>query len=422
MSAGLSTPRGVAAREDRHALTIASGLILGLFAVGTAVQTSFVYDHLLVGAHAVPVSARIGANLGAVTAMLGVLVGLRLHTRRSRWALAGGVVVAGVVGGLVRVLLQLLAGVYEPPSQSTWLAELLTTVVAAWIAGGIGAVHMLSRRGLREEVEQTARSALQIELALQALQHEEVRVRREVAEGLHGSLQQRLVLAVARLDRIVEHVTPVAAPADVTALRELREQLEALREGDVRATSRMLYPDQLEVGMVPAIRALLGRIPTSVATQLVVTDAVRALDDPAAPRLTQSERLLAVRVVEEAVTNALRHGAAARIAVQVDVAGPRLALAVQDDGVGFDPATVGRASGTARLASRLALVDGELVLSSEPGVGTRVSAAFPVSALTMADEQQRGGGIAHPDGLVRFRHRLAEMSSSPRNAWVKGQG
>ncbi len=421
MSAQLSPSPRAAARQDRHALLLASGLIMGFFAVGTAVQTSFVYDHLLVGAHAVPVSARVGANLGAVAAMLGVIVGLRLHTLRSRWALAAGIVVAGVVAGLVRVLLQSLAGVYDPPSESTWLAELLTTLAVGWIAGWMGAAFMLSRRGLREEVEQTARGALQIELALQALQHEEVRVRREVAEGLHGSLQQRLVLAVARLDRIAEHVAPVAAPADVAALRELREQIEDLREGDVRATSRMLYPDQLEVGMVPAMRALLGRIPTSVATQFVVTDAVRALDDPADPQLTQSERLLAVRVVEEAVTNALRHGAAGRIEVRVDVASPRLVLAVQDDGVGFDPATVGRASGTARLASRLALVDGELVLGSEPGAGTRVSAAFPVGALA-AGEQRRGDGAAHPDGLVGFRHRIVEMSSSPRKAWAKGPG
>ena len=101
-----------------------------------------------------------------------------------------------------------------------------------------------------------AAAKVRIELALRALEDEEVRVRREVAEGLHGSLQQRLVLIVARLDRAIEAFgSGFGSDADVLALREVRAQIEDVREGDVRETSRMLYPESLEIGMVPAVRS-----------------------------------------------------------------------------------------------------------------------------------------------------------------------
>lgn len=157
----------------------------------------------------------------------------------------------------------------------------------------------------------------------------------------------------------------------------------------MRATSRMLYPDQLEVGMVPAIRSLLGRIPTSVNTRLGVAPEIRALDDPAAPQLNQGERLLAVRVVEEAVSNALRHGRAEVIDVRLSQDGGSVQVSIWDDGVGFGERP-GPASGTARLADRLRLAGGELRVSSVPGDGTQVIARVPVESLRVSDGLANG--------------------------------
>ncbi len=244
----------------------------------------------------------------------------------------------------------------------------------------MGLAAMLSQRRLRLQVMNAAQDRLRIELALQALQHEEVRVRREVAEGLHGSMQQRLVLVVARLDRLLDSVGDVVGPDDVELLRQVRSEIETVREADVRATSRMLYPDQLEVGMVPAIRSLLGRIPAAVNTRLGVTDEVRTLDDPSESRLNRSERLLAVRVVEEAISNALRHGRAQVVDVRVSLVDDALELRVSDDGRGFGD-EAGPASGTARLADRLRLAGGDLRVTSVPGDGTQVVARLPVDSL-----------------------------------------
>lgn len=367
-----------AVRADRRTLLLAAGTVMSVFAVGAAAQTAWVYGNQ---GGSVPVLLRVAANLTAVVGMLALLLVVGVaRPRRPTTLVVLGVVAAGVAAAGVRFGVQVALDIYPHPARSVVVAEVVSGAVVAWIAGFMGLAAMLSQRRLRTQVAAAAEGRLQIELALQALQYEEVRVRREVAEGLHGSMQQRLVLVVARLDRLRERLSGRAEPEDLELLGEVREQIELVRETDVRSTSRMLYPDQLEVGMVPAIRALLGRIPTTVNTRFGVADEVRALDDPADPRLTRSERLLAVRVVEEGVTNSLRHGHAAVVDVRVAVVGDALEVRVADDGVGFVPGSV-PASGTARLGDRLRLAGGDLRVTSVPGNGTQVVARLPVESL-----------------------------------------
>lgn len=376
------TRDAAAVRADRRALLLAAGTIMTVFAVGAAAQTAWVYGNQ---GGMVPVESRILANLSAVASMLLILAvtGVSLPQRGSL-PLVVGVLSAGITASGVRFATQLLLDVYVDPSRKVISTELVSGAIVASTAAAMGLAAMLSQRRLRAEIAERAEARLQIELALAALQHEEVRVRREVAEGLHGSMQQRLVLVVARLDGLIAELGTAPAraltPEDVALLREVREQIETVREADVRTTSRMLYPEQLEVGMVPAIRALLGRIPRTVNTRLGVSDEVRVVDDPADPRLTRSERLLAVRVVEEAISNALRHGQAAVVDVRVSLVGDALEVRVSDDGDGFGE-DAGQPSGTARLADRLRLVGGDLRVTSVPGDGTQVVAHLPVESL-----------------------------------------
>jgi signal transduction histidine kinase len=77
-----------------------------------------------------------------------------------------------------------------------------------------------------------------------------------------------------------------------------------------------------------------------------------------------------LRLLQEALTNVLKHSGAARTEVSATHDGQRLHIEVRDDGCGFDPAT--RASGGSGLASmyaRAARLGGELALSTTPGSG-----------------------------------------------------
>jgi signal transduction histidine kinase len=94
------------------------------------------------------------------------------------------------------------------------------------------------------------------------------------------------------------------------------------------------------------------------------------------PAATQ-EALL--RVLREAIINAIRHGEAERIVVELSD-GPEVRLSVTDDGDGFDVAASVAAPGRLGLRSmeaRVRAIGGELTIDSEPGRGTRVEIRLP---------------------------------------------
>lgn len=366
---------------DRRTLWVTAGAVGGMFALGAVAQATYIFAAFVPSWRYVSVFGRIGANAVCVLVLLGTLAVWGQPRRTRRAELVVGAVLSGLLAAAVRVLLQVAFFVYPDFSARTALAELVTGALIGLSSALLGTWVMVSRRRLRNEVREGVRSAHAVETAVHALEDEEIRVRREVADGLHSSMQQRLVLVTARLDGALARLAAAGAPAqDLITLREVRTEIENVREQDVRQMSRLLYPDQLEIGMVPAVRALLRRVPPAIATHLEVDEELRALDDPAAPELSQAERLLAVRVVEEAVSNALRHGTPTEVDVRLGVNRTGIALRVRDDGGGFDPAAVTR-SGTKRLAERLSIVGGRLDVKGVLGVGTEVVATLPVDAL-----------------------------------------
>ncbi|PVU83347.1 hypothetical protein DDP54_10465 [Cellulomonas sp. WB94] len=251
-----------AQRDDLRALLAATGGVLGLLAVGAALLVSAAYKYAPAGVGGGSFGGRLAANTICVLVMLAALRWSRVATTHSFWEMVYGIAVASMYAATARVMAQSAFHVYDVTIRTTQLVELSAGLIAAVAGGMAGAAAMVSQRRLRKGIEAGAAAKVRIELALRALEDEEVRVRREVAEGLHGSLQQRLVLIVARLDRAIESFdSGFGTDADVLALREVREQIEDVREGDVRETSRMLYPESLEIGMVPAVRSLLARMP-----------------------------------------------------------------------------------------------------------------------------------------------------------------
>ena len=128
------------------------------------------------------------------------------------------------------------------------------------ISAGIGMWAVTTRRAARRRIRAATRDAVHVELAVKALEQEEIRVRREVAEGLHGTLQSKLVLVDARLGDVLDHADRLDA-ADAESLAWVRAELDEAREIDVREMSRLLYPDRLELGLVPAAAGAAGPPP-----------------------------------------------------------------------------------------------------------------------------------------------------------------
>lgn len=359
------------------------GTIMLVSAIAAAVQTAWVQD---VTGHTgdVPTIRRLVANLVEAAAVAGGLVAFGLHRRDGLVRRLAVVLGTALAASAVRLGVHWLLGLLSDEALEAWWFQFGAGMPMSLASGCFAVFALYVERRVRAEADAAARAAVARETAMGALADEEVRVRREVAEGLHGTAQQRLVLVVAGLDQVLRDLDGTAAPGVTDQLRDLRDKVETVRAADIRGASRLLYPHQIEVGLVAAVRGLLADVPASVATHLTVDPAVRVLDEPGSSRTTRGERLLVARVVEEAIANALHHGQATDLAVTVALDGGSIAVTVADDGRGLDGATTG-GSGLARLSERLGLAGGSLRVEPGSAGGVVVRALLPLGALAAAE-------------------------------------
>jgi signal transduction histidine kinase len=120
----------------------------------------------------------------------------------------------------------------------------------------------------------------------------------------------------------------------------------------------------------------------AVTTLLTTMQAMRPLrttvdiDDVFAARLSLAQRVHALQIVREAVSNALRHGEAGHVSVALRPQNEKAQFEISDDGRGFDPAVLSAGHGLGNLAERARELGAELDVQSAPGKGTRVKLIF----------------------------------------------
>lgn len=205
--------------------------------------------------------------------------------------------------------------------------------------------------------------------ALRAAEDERERIARE----LHDETAQRIATLLVQL-RVWER-----RGVDESATRHiqhLRGELKQCAEG-VRRIARGLRPPELEdAGLVAAIRSHLRTLEEAGEAK-VSFDA-----EPVDGLLVPDVRLVVYRVVQEAVSNALRHAGCSRIEVIVGERGGDVYAEVEDDGRGFDP-RFARGEGHEGLGligmrERATMVGGSLLVESDPGGGgTRIRLRVP---------------------------------------------
>lgn len=386
------------AADDRRRLLITAGAALAVFSLGAATQSAFIYE--------VPVTADQGGvlhigfvlrsivNLVSCSGALALALWLRL-TAISAGRQVIAVVAIAVVVGAGRVALQLLAGIHRDPSARTMVVELTSGAVVVTISLLFGLMHVRSHARLRAQERSLAEQRLRASDAVAALAEEELSVRRTVAEGLHGGLQSRLVMLRVQLDHVIDNWTdPRQGTEELGVLTQVRGELDALREHEVRKLSHLLYPDGVDISLAHALTQLVRRIPRQIAVDTHIDEVSEQHDDD---DRGQGERLVAWRVsllraAEEAISNALRHGGAARIRVVLQNTSAGVELTVDDDGSGL-PEPPPRLRGLARSADRLARLGGEQLLSASPTLGgVRMTVRMPL----LGPDQRGAASLPRP--------------------------
>lgn len=202
--------------------------------------------------------------------------------------------------------------------------------------------------------------------------------RRAVAADLHDGIAQELAFLSSRVharpagDTDTAWLAQVRAATD-RALAESRRAIAALAADQPMTASSDIERSVRDIAITAGTRLELELPPTSLAWL---------------------DREILIRIIREAVVNAIRHGhpSVVRVAFH-DV--PRPTLEISDDGAGFDPEVVDPTGqfGITSMRDRARALGGELTVTSTPGSGTRVELSWPSSAVS----RQARTRLAAPD-------------------------
>ena len=212
--------------------------------------------------------------------------------------------------------------------------------------------------------ERIARDALRRVVTAQELE------RRRLARELHDETGQALTSILLGLKGL-EDLVAEGSPRD--AVGRLRELVVATLQ-DVRRLAVELRPKVLDdFGLVPA----LERLTETFAERTGIDVQFKAV--LAGDRLPPEVETALYRIVQESLTNVVKHARAGRVSVLLTRKNGAVVAVVEDDGQGFDPDSVREGGfGLEGMRERVGLLDGRLQIEARPGAGTTLVIEVPL--------------------------------------------
>lgn len=194
--------------------------------------------------------------------------------------------------------------------------------------------------------------------------------RRRLARELHDETGQALTSILLGLKGLDDSVEGTDERAAVAGLREL--VVATLQ--DVRRLAVELRPKVLDdFGLVPA----LERLTESFADQTGID--VRFESGLAEARLAPEIETALYRIVQESLTNVVKHAYAHLVSIVLTRKPDAIALVIEDDGTGFDPGRTREGGfGLEGMRERVGLLEGKLQIESREGAGTTIVAEVPL--------------------------------------------
>jgi signal transduction histidine kinase len=200
--------------------------------------------------------------------------------------------------------------------------------------------------------------------------------RKRIARELHDHTGQALTSQIAALNALESHCPDEKCLHRLTELRQQTEQMLA----EVHDLSLALRPAVLDdVGLMAALERHCRMFSRRMGVVVVCQD-----DGLDGERLPPEVELTIYRLVQETLTNAVRHGRATRMTALIERQPAGVRAIVQDNGSGFDPqdwrkhCATGNHLGLMGIEERVMLLGGVLEIESTHSCGTRVIADIPI--------------------------------------------
>jgi signal transduction histidine kinase len=226
-------------------------------------------------------------------------------------------------------------------------------------------------RALVERLERNQNEFVHLARSVYRLQEDE---RRRLARELHDGLGQNLTALKHQLSLLIDALPADAEEARRRADLALATCVRTLDE--TREMSRLLRPQILDdLGLAAALRWLVRSVADASGLDC-------RLELAELPELDGELQTVVFRVVQEALTNVIRHADARQALLRLRCEAGTLHIDVEDDGRGLDPALLGNGigSGLGGMRERLRLFGGRLAVERGAGGGCRLRVALPVDA------------------------------------------
>jgi len=208
--------------------------------------------------------------------------------------------------------------------------------------------------------------AKQENLRYKSIIETELNERKRIAQDLHDSLGQ--TISAIRMQTAVLPIYQDQKPDHEKLLKQVDHAYDELRN-----ISHNIMPDTLiKLGLVPAIRELIS----DLNIDNVLSIEVKA-EEPITP-LTEDQNINLYRIVQEILSNTIKHAQASMIRVILENKNKKIALRIKDNGKGMDPKTIKNSTGMGwkNILSRVTLISAKMDVQSKPNQGTTVSIIF----------------------------------------------
>ncbi len=280
-----------------------------------------------------------------------------------------------------------------PHSDGTWhtVEVILRNLLDDPTASGILAnFRDITERKLAEEAKIRHAAALarteELQRSRQRIVTVQESLRRDIAQQLHGTVQNRLIILLHKLTELEQ-----AAPTNemIEELKDMRRKLSDVMEDQVRPISHRLYPSILRRGLTASLQSLGDQFETTLEIEVNLDESIRDQERTDPKMIPEQVRLSAYRIAEEALTNAVKYARESRIIIEMKTLSEGwFHLSIKDSGPGFDSANTASGLGTLMMQDYAEMAGGNCIIRGTPGKGTEVIATLPF-AEPLAEPQER---------------------------------
>ena len=267
------------------------------------------------------------------------------------------------------------------------LALRLSTMATAALTANL--VVRVERRRREEAVAaelERARDVISMEQRALAAERRAQTERHRLSQEVHDGVSQNVYMLTLGLETAAE---AVAREPTTASLGERMQALVRLSRQALMETRHLLYDlDRVMTGEASFVSLVqhqareFGAV-AGIPVEVRVEGEERALDATTVGEL--------FRVVQEGLSNVMRHSGASRVVIEMVFEGDGLGLSLRDDGHGFQPGVISRGHGLGNMGERIERLGGALEVDSAPEAGTTLALRVPYATTAHAQDPRPAG-------------------------------